>query len=165
MNSIHNTKHESYTTSWTYGIDYQLSSDPTLQIYELIDIFTNKVNIINHFKKEFNLKCKIMFDEYHLINYHVQKEDAQTLIQNTSVIFLLGGNTLNQNGFLKDYELLDLIKKSRAVVMRASAGAINMSSKWLCSKNFGYKVEISSLYDGIGLDTFSVLSHFVLKIT
>ncbi|WP_320939015.1 DUF4279 domain-containing protein [Lysinibacillus capsici] len=59
MNSIHNTKHESYTTSWTYGIDYQLSSDPTLQIYELIDIFTNKVNIINHFKKEFNLKCKI----------------------------------------------------------------------------------------------------------
>jgi len=47
--------------------------------------------------------------------------------------------------------------------MRASAGAINMSAKWLCSKNFGYKVEISSLYDGIGLDNFSVLSHFDLE--
>lgn len=36
----------------------------------------------------------IMFDEYHLINYHVQMEDAQTIIQNASVIFLLGGGTL-----------------------------------------------------------------------
>lgn len=57
--TIGKTQHESYTTSWTYEIDYQLTSDPTLQINELIDIFTNKVNIINHFQKEFNLKCKI----------------------------------------------------------------------------------------------------------
>ncbi|MGE7602499.1 Type 1 glutamine amidotransferase-like domain-containing protein [Peribacillus sp. NPDC097675] len=105
----------------------------------------------------------IMFDEYHLINYHVQKEDAQTLIQNASVIFLLGGNTLEQNRFLMEYELSDSIKKSRAVVMGASAGAINMSAKWLCSKSFGYKVEMSSVYDGIGLDNFSVLSHFDLE--
>ena len=105
----------------------------------------------------------IMFEEYHLINYRVQKEDAQTLIQNASVIFMLGGNTLKQNGFLMEYELSDLIKKSRAVVMGASAGAINMSAKWLCSKNFGNKVEISSVYDGIGLDDFSVLSHFDLE--
>ncbi|MEQ6353322.1 Type 1 glutamine amidotransferase-like domain-containing protein [Lysinibacillus sp. M3] len=106
----------------------------------------------------------IMFNEYHyLINYRVQKEDAQTIIQNASVIFLLGGNTLNQNGFLVEYELSDLIKKSRAVVMGASAGAINMSAKWLCSKNFGYKVEINSVYDGIGLDNFSILSHFDLE--
>lgn len=105
----------------------------------------------------------IMFDEYHLINYRVQKEDSHTLIQNASVIFLLGGNTLKQNGFLMEYELSDLIKGSRAVVMGASAGAINMSAKWLCSLNFGHKVEISSVYDGIGLDDFSVLSHFDLE--
>lgn len=105
----------------------------------------------------------IIFDEYHIINYRVQKEDAQTLIQNASVIFLLGGNTLKQNEFLMEYELSGLIKESRAVVMGASAGAINMSAKWLCSKNFGYKVEISSVYDGIGLSNFSVLSHFDLE--
>ncbi len=57
--TIGKTQHESYTTSWTYELDDQLTSDPTLQIYELIDIFTNKVNIINHFKKKYNLKCKI----------------------------------------------------------------------------------------------------------
>ncbi|WP_214484964.1 Type 1 glutamine amidotransferase-like domain-containing protein [Bacillus sp. SM2101] len=103
----------------------------------------------------------IIFDEYHLINYRVQKEDAQKLIQNASVIFLLGGNIINQNGFLMEYELSDLIKKSRSVVMGASAGAINMSDKFLCSKNFGD--EISSVYDGIGLDDFSVRAHFDLE--
>ncbi|MDC6266839.1 Type 1 glutamine amidotransferase-like domain-containing protein [Lysinibacillus fusiformis] len=105
----------------------------------------------------------IIFEDYHLINYYVQKEDAQTIIQNASAIFLLGGDTLKQNRFLIDYELSDLIKKSRVVVMGASAGAINMSTKWLCSKNFGYPVEKSTLYDGIGLDNFSVLSHFDLE--
>jgi hypothetical protein len=43
----------------------------------------------------------IRFDKYHLINYHVQKEDAQTIIQNASVIFLLEGNTLKQNDFFE----------------------------------------------------------------
>ena len=105
----------------------------------------------------------IMFEEYHLINYRVQKEDAHTLLQNASVIFLLGGNTLKQNGFLVDYELSDLIKESSAVVIGASAGSINMSAKWLASRNFGYEVELSSVYDGIGLDNFSVLSHFDLE--
>ena len=76
----------------------------------------------------------ISFDEYHLINYRVQKEDAQSLLENASVIFLLGGDTMEQNGFLVDYELSEPIKKSKAIVMGASAGAINMSAKWLCSK-------------------------------
>ncbi|QPA56947.1 DUF4279 domain-containing protein [Lysinibacillus sphaericus] len=57
--TIGKTQHESYTSSWTYEIDYQRTSDPTLQINELIDIFTNKVNIINHFKKKYKLQCKI----------------------------------------------------------------------------------------------------------
>ncbi|WP_409290439.1 Type 1 glutamine amidotransferase-like domain-containing protein [Peribacillus sp. SCS-37] len=105
----------------------------------------------------------IIFDEYHLINYLVQMEDAQIKIQSASIIFLLGGNTIKQNDFLMEYDLSDSIKKSSAVVMGASAGAINMSTKWLCSKNFGYEVEMNSVYYGIGLDNFSVLSHFDLE--
>lgn len=105
----------------------------------------------------------IKFDEYHLINYRVQKEDAQSLIQNASAIFLLGGDTVEQNAFLKEYGLADTIRQSDAVVLGASAGAINMSAKWLCSRNFGYDVEESNLYEGIGLGNFSVLSHFDLE--
>ena len=76
---------------------------------------------------------------------------------------MLGGDTIKQNVFLADYELSDWIKKSGAIVMGASAGAINMSAKWLCSKKFGYKVETNSVYEGIGLGNFSVLSHFDLE--
>lgn len=105
----------------------------------------------------------ISFDEYHLINHRVQKEDAHSLLANASVIFLLGGDTMEQNRFLMEYELAEPIKKSKAIVMGASAGAINMSAKWLCSKNFGYDVEISNFYDGLALNDFSVLSHFDLE--
>ena len=105
----------------------------------------------------------IRFEEYHRINSQVQMEEAHTMLQNASVIFLLGGNTLEQNRFLADYELADAIRKSEAVVLGASAGAINMSAKWLCSRNFGCEVEESSVYEGVGLGDFSVLSHFDLE--
>ncbi|MBM7621115.1 cyanophycinase [Bacillus tianshenii] len=108
-------------------------------------------------------RAGIVFDEYHLINFRLQKEDAQTLIRNASAIFLLGGNTLKQNDFLREYGLSDLIKKSTAVVIGASAGAINMSAKWICSRKLGYKVEKSTAYNGIGLNDFGVLSHFDLE--
>ena len=108
-------------------------------------------------------QANIIFDEYHLIDYGIQKETAKKLIQNASVIFLLGGNTVEQNGLLIEYQLSDLIKKSRAIVMGTSAGAINMSAKWLFSKYTGSKCDISSIYNGMGLNDFSVLSHFDLE--
>jgi len=125
--------------------------------------FLNEYEEIGANERSWLFQANIIFDEYHLIDYSVQKEEAQQLIQNASVIFLLGGNVVEQNGLLIEYELLDLIKKSRAVVMGTSAGAINMSAKWLCSKYTGHESEVSSLYDGIGLDDFSVLSHFDLE--
>lgn len=105
----------------------------------------------------------IMFDEYHLINHQVEKEVAHHLISQASVIFLLGGNTVEQNKFLHEYELSKPIKESQAIVIGASAGAINMSAKWLCSKKFGFEIEENKIYDGIGLNDFSVLSHFDLE--
>lgn len=105
----------------------------------------------------------ITFDDYYLIDYSVQKDAAQTFIQSASVIFLLGGDTLKQNEFLLAYGMSECIRKSNAVVIGASAGAINMSAKWLCSKNFGYQVKENTVYDGIGLGNFSILSHFDLE--
>lgn len=105
----------------------------------------------------------ISFDEYHLIDSDMQQEDAHSLIRNASAIFLLGGNTLKQNQFLKDFKLAEPIKTSSALVMGASAGAINMSAKWKCSERFGYPVGMDTVCDGLALDPFSVLSHFDLE--
>lgn len=79
------------------------------------------------------------------------------------MIFLLGGETVDQNNLLVKYELSNFIRKSNALIIGASAGAINMSAKWLCSKTTGYDVDASSIYNGIGLDDFSVLSHYDLE--
>ncbi|RAZ67091.1 Type 1 glutamine amidotransferase-like domain-containing protein [Planococcus maitriensis] len=106
----------------------------------------------------------ISFDEYHLIDSSVEQEVAHALIRNASAIFLLGGDTLKQNRFLtEEYELAEPIKTSAALVMGASAGAINMSAKWKCSERFGYPVGMDVVCDGLALDPFSVLSHFDLE--
>ncbi|RLJ91313.1 Type 1 glutamine amidotransferase-like domain-containing protein [Planococcus citreus] len=105
----------------------------------------------------------ISFDEYHLIDSRVEQEVAHALIRNASAIFLLGGDTLKQNRFLTEYDLAEPIKTSAALVMGASAGAINMSAKWKCSERFGYAVDMDTVCDGLALDPFSVLSHFDLE--
>lgn len=104
-------------------------------------------------------QANIIFDEYHFIDYRMQKEEAQRLIHNASVIFLCGGDPVLQNDFLADYELSNVIKNSNAVIIGASAGAINMAAKWLCLKSTGNEVETSTIYDGIGFDHFAYESH------
>jgi cyanophycinase-like exopeptidase len=104
-------------------------------------------------------QANIIFDEYHFIDDRMQKEDAQRLIQNASVIFLCGGNPAFLNGFLAEYELSDAIKNSNAVTIGASAGAINMSAKWLSLKNTDDDVETGTIYDCIGFDNFAFETH------
>ncbi|MBT2290224.1 Type 1 glutamine amidotransferase-like domain-containing protein [Paenibacillus albidus] len=117
------------------------------------------VNMDDVFERTWLNQANINFDEYHLIDYRMEKEDAQRLIQNASVIFLCGGDPVLQNDFLAEYELSDVIKNSNSVIMGASAGAINMAAKWLSLKNTGYEVETSTIYDGIGFDHFAYESH------
>lgn len=103
-------------------------------------------------------QANIIFDEYHFIDYRMQKEDARRFIQNASVIFLCGGYPALQNDFLAEYELSNVIKNSNAVIMGASAGALNMAAKWLSVNNTD-EVETSTIYDGIGFDHFAYESH------
>ncbi|WP_440962069.1 cyanophycinase [Paenibacillus nitricinens] len=103
-------------------------------------------------------QANIIFEEYHFIDYRMQKEDARRLIQNASVIFLCGGYPVLQNDFLADYELSDVIKNSNAVIMGASAGALNMAAKWLSLNNTD-EAQTSTIYDGIGFDYFAYESH------
>ncbi|MFD1775711.1 Type 1 glutamine amidotransferase-like domain-containing protein [Paenibacillus rhizophilus] len=118
-----------------------------------------QINIDDVSEATWLTQANIIFDEYHFIDYRMQKEDAQRLIHNASVIFLCGGDPVLQNDFLAEYELSDVIKNSKAVIMGASAGALNMAAKWLCLKNTGYEVETSTIYNGIGFDHFAYESH------
>ncbi|WP_413379227.1 Type 1 glutamine amidotransferase-like domain-containing protein [Paenibacillus taichungensis] len=103
-------------------------------------------------------QANIIFDKYHFIDYRMQKEEARRFIQNASVIFLCGGYPVLQNDFLTEYELSDVIKNSNAVIIGASAGALNMAAKWLSLNNTD-EVATSTIYNGIGFDQFAYESH------
>ncbi|WP_150266116.1 Type 1 glutamine amidotransferase-like domain-containing protein [Paenibacillus tepidiphilus] len=104
-------------------------------------------------------QANLIFDETHYIDYRMQKEDARRLIQNASVIFLCGGDPVQQNDFLAEYELSDVIKHSNAVILGASAGALNMAAQWLSLNNTDDDAETGTVYAGIGFDHFAYESH------
>ena len=118
---------------------------------ESSDYKDEQVNIDGVFERTWFNQANIFFDEYHLIDHRMQKEDAQRLIQNASAVFLCGGNPRHQKHLLMEYELSDLIKKSNAVVMGTSAGGMNMSSKY---------VDECTVYEGMALNHFSFEAHF-----
>lgn len=115
------------------------------------DYNDEQVNIDGVFERTWFNQAGILFDEYHLIDYRMQKEDAQRLIQNASVVFLCGGSPQYQMHLLMEYELSDLIKKSNAVVMGTSAGGMNMCDEY---------VDEGNVYEGMALNYFSFEAHF-----
>lgn len=97
---------------------------------ESYDDTEEQVSGDNIFEKTWFDQADIFFDEYHLIDSNLQKEAAQRLIQEASVIFLCGGYPQYQMRLLKEYALVDLIEKSKALVMGTSAGGMNMSDEY-----------------------------------
>ncbi|WP_214791419.1 MULTISPECIES: Type 1 glutamine amidotransferase-like domain-containing protein [unclassified Exiguobacterium] len=105
----------------------------------------------------------ILFNDYHVINYETGRTNAKHLLKVASMIFLLDGDTVKQNQFIHEYDLIQSIQQSEAIVIGASAGAINMSLSWLCPPYMGYEVSTPTIFQGVALNDFSVLSHFDLE--
>ncbi len=118
---------------------------------ESYDDTEEQVSGDNIFEKTWFDQADIFFDEYHLIDSNLQKEAAQRLIQEASVIFLCGGYPQYQMRLLKEYALVDLIEKSKALVMGTSAGGMNMSDEYF---------DEGRIYRGLALDKISFEAHF-----
>jgi len=113
----------------------------------------------------------IEFEEYAIIDYRTTKEDAHEVIKNASAIFLLGGKAAVQRAFLDEYDLMTALNQSNAsVIMGVSAGAMNMSAKWVTSKYISsgsarYTAGKSKTTDGLGLDNFVMEAHIDINNT
>ena len=103
----------------------------------------------------------VVFDEYHWIDYRLNKEEAGALLRNASAILLHGGYPHYLKDFLAEYGMVEAIKESKAsVVMGASAGAMNLSTNFAYGKRIDdHHREPTELYDGLGLDDFAFISH------
>ena len=114
-------------------------------------------------KNEWLEHAGVVFENYHSIDYRVDKDEAQRLVKEADAILLHGGSCENLHAFIREYELADAIKQSRAaVIMGASAGGMNMCAKfadaeYIDDDNRGP----ATAFDGLGLDNFALQSHAV----
>ena len=91
----------------------------------------------------------ILFEENHLAS-------LDDKLKCYDVIFLMGGNPINQIEIINKINLKNIINKAK-VVIGVSAGAINLSEEAIYYNDYSEKIE---MYDGIGLTNINIYPHF-----
>lgn len=103
----------------------------------------------------------IEFESVDVIDDRKTESQCAELISRASVIFLMGGTTLQQIEFLQKNKLIYALKQFNGVVMGVSAGAINMAENSFYSA-YGQEGK-THIYCGIGLADISVKPHFNIE--
>ena len=100
----------------------------------------------------------IHFEESYVIDGRMDKAEAQKKLLEADVIWLSGGDTPKEFGYLIKYGLDAIIKQHNGVIIGMSAGSINMAKTSICTLSCGHqKLEI---YNGLSCVDISVEPHF-----
>lgn len=94
------------------------------------------------------------FANHFVIDRRTKAAEAVRLIQEASCIFLMGGHATLQYQLMREKRILDEIRKSGAVILGVSAGAMNMG------KHTVDFYESLSPYDGLGFADITVKAHY-----
>ncbi|WP_166083304.1 Type 1 glutamine amidotransferase-like domain-containing protein [Erysipelothrix anatis] len=114
-------------------------------------------------EREWLLQAGIEFKNYVFVDNKLSTEEARRAVSQASVVFILGGYNLEQKKMIDDLELDDVIRNHEGIIIGTSAGAINMSEKWVCSPRNKYDVKEASLQEGLRLNKLSFEPHFDLE--
>lgn len=132
------------------GMKFAFVASEFDKIYEKTDWYCN------HFLKMFS-DCGIIFDSVTVIDSRMSKEAAQDTVKNADVLWLAGGDTPTQFGYLEAYGLISCIREQEGVIIGMSAGSINMAKTAVCTLTCGHN-ELK-IYEALGLVEFSVEPH------
>lgn len=88
------------------------------------------------------------------------KDDIGNVLNNSSLIFLSGGDTFQQNMFFNDINLKKYIKKTDACIVGISAGSINSAKIVFNSPEEEKDLTNPTLLEGLDLTTINVEPHF-----
>lgn len=101
----------------------------------------------------------LFFDEY-LVLDNRNKDNVSKILEDSSLIFLCGGNTYKQNKFFNEINLKNYIKELDCVVVGISAGAIN-SAKDVFNSPEEEEDLINPMYlSGLELTNINIEPHF-----
>ncbi len=99
----------------------------------------------------------IVFGEYRILDRRMKDGDQKKAVENASVVFLSGGDTLAQIEYIKAQGLTEVLR-GHSYVIGLSAGAINMAKRSVVPKN-PYRKH-TWVYEGTGLVGLTVIPHF-----
>ncbi len=88
------------------------------------------------------------------------KDDIENVFNNSSLIFLSGGNTFRQNIFFNNIDLKKYIKKTDACIVGISAGSINSAKIVFSSPEEEKELDNPSILEGLDLTDINVEPHF-----
>jgi peptidase E len=100
----------------------------------------------------------INFDHY----YIVDKSNVKEAVQNSDMIFLMGGDTQLQNEFFKAINLKHLLKDYDGVIVGVSAGSINAAGDVYSSPEGEIDLGKETHLEGLGLTNLNLEVHFTL---
>ena len=98
-------------------------------------------------------KCGMAFRRFSVIDSRTDKAAASELIREADCIFLMGGHAVQQMQLIREKEIAEAIRQSRAVILGVSAGAYNMAKRALDI------LESRVPYEGLGLTDVTVKAH------
>lgn len=111
----------------------------------------------NQFLQMFS-DCGLTFGSVVVVDSRMPEKVAQDIIRKADVLWLAGGDTPTQFGYLNSYGLIPCIREHKGVIIGMSAGSINMAKVAICTLTCGHH-ELA-IYEGLGLVEFSVEPHF-----
>lgn len=126
----------------------------------------NTPDVVQSYAKIFFDSMKLVeitFDEHYILD-GTKIDKAEEYIENANLIFLCGGNTYNQNQFLKKLNLKKLLSNYNGIVMGQSAGAINMAKNCFNSPEELERIE-PMFFEGLGLTDINIEPHFIYETT
>lgn len=101
----------------------------------------------------------IIFKEANVVDNRISKATAKEYIEESEVVWLSGGDTLNQIKDIKDYDLIEALQTREKITIGMSAGSINMAKRVVLAKDINDNVPKLSTYDGIGLVDINIEPH------
>lgn len=101
----------------------------------------------------------IVFNEVHVIDDRITQEKAVQYIEKADIIWISGGNTLKQIAYLKEYNLIRVLKSREGITIGMSAGSINMAKRVVLAKDINDNIPELTIYDGIGLVDINIEPH------
>ena len=113
---------------------------------------------VNNLLKEFEKK-NLKFNNYYIIDSRYSKESMIENIIKSNIIFLLGGDTLEQIKQIKNYNLDKYIKDNNKIIIGISAGAINMAKRVVLAKDIEDNIPNLSIYEGLGITDINIEPH------